>query len=234
MILTAHQPGYLPWLGLFHKIYLAEKFVSFNLVQFEIKGWHNRNKIKTSSGPVWLSVPVFTKNHLNSKMIDIEICADTPWQKKHFKTIKIAYSKSTHWNKYCDFFEDLYLNHRWENLVDLNQYMLKWFISTLQISCIFEDMRDYNFEGSKSNLVLDMCVKMGASSYIFGKQGVDYADCDSFRERDIDVYFQDYIHPKYNQVHGDFLENMSIIDLLFMYGNNSLEVILDNNIKKIG
>ena len=47
MILTAHQPVYLPWLGLFHKIALADLFVSFDQVQYLPKDWNNRNKIKT-------------------------------------------------------------------------------------------------------------------------------------------------------------------------------------------
>ena len=61
MILTAHQPVYLPWLGLFHKIALADQFISFDQVQYLPKDWNNRNKIKTPSGGIWLSVPVLKK-----------------------------------------------------------------------------------------------------------------------------------------------------------------------------
>ena len=87
MILTAHQPVYLPWLGLFHKIALSEKFVYFNEVQYLPKDWMNRNKIKTSSGPLWLTVPVKSSGRLDSIITDIEIINDG-WQKKHLRSGK--------------------------------------------------------------------------------------------------------------------------------------------------
>ena len=66
MILTAHQPTYLPWLGLFHKIALADKFCFFDDVQYQPKDWNNRNKIKFSNGKEnWLSVPVKRTNYLD-------------------------------------------------------------------------------------------------------------------------------------------------------------------------
>ena len=64
-ILTAHQPVYMPWLGLFHKIAISDTFVWFDDVQYQSKEWDNRNKIKTSHGPLWISIPVKRKNHLD-------------------------------------------------------------------------------------------------------------------------------------------------------------------------
>jgi hypothetical protein len=54
MILTAHQPSYLPWLGLIHKIALADRFVSFDQVQYVPKDWISRNQILTAQGPIYL------------------------------------------------------------------------------------------------------------------------------------------------------------------------------------
>jgi len=73
MILTAHQPVYLPWLGLFHKISLSDKFVYFNEVQYLPKDWMNRNKIKTKTGPIWLSVPVLRKGYRDMKTNELKI-----------------------------------------------------------------------------------------------------------------------------------------------------------------
>ena len=74
MVLTAHQPVYLPWLGLFHKIWLAEKFVLFNTVQYLPKEWMNRNKIKTNEGEIWLTVPVLKKGFLTGTYFYSSIC----------------------------------------------------------------------------------------------------------------------------------------------------------------
>ena len=65
MILTASQPAFLPWLGLFEKIANANLFVSFDAVPFERHGYGNRNKIKTVTGVQWLTVPIHLNNHLD-------------------------------------------------------------------------------------------------------------------------------------------------------------------------
>ena len=77
MILTAHQPVYLPWLGLFHKIALADLFISFDQVQYQIYDWNNRNRIKTARGSIWLTVPSCA-GHLNKTISDIEINNSEP------------------------------------------------------------------------------------------------------------------------------------------------------------
>ena len=94
MILTAHQPAYLPWLGLFHKIALADRFVSFDQVQYQPKDWNNRNRIKTVSGPIWLTVPVLRKGYLEKKICDIAINNDIPWAHKHWKSLQSNYAKA--------------------------------------------------------------------------------------------------------------------------------------------
>ena len=100
MILTAHQPVYLPWLGLFHKISLADIFVYFDQVQYLPKDWMNRNEIKTATGPSWLTVPVLKKGHRERKTSEIEINNEIDWRKKHLKTIKNNYCKSPFFEKY--------------------------------------------------------------------------------------------------------------------------------------
>jgi len=105
MILTAHQPVYLPWLGLFHKIALAEKFVFFNEVQYLPKDWMNRNKIKTPSGEIWLTVPVLRKGHRGMKTSEIKINNDIDWKRKHLNSIRLNYKKSLYFKKYFPFTE---------------------------------------------------------------------------------------------------------------------------------
>ena len=87
MILTAHQPVYLPWLGLFHKIYLSDLFCYFDIVQYQIKDYNNRNLIKFNSTSNWLTVPVESKNHFQKKICDIKIVPGN-WNKKHYNAIK--------------------------------------------------------------------------------------------------------------------------------------------------
>ena len=107
MILTAHQPVYLPWLGLFHKIALAETFVYFDQVQYLPKDWMNRNKIKTGSGLIWLTVPVLHKEQRGDITSKKKIYNDDNWMKKHLDAIKFNYKKTPFFEDYYPIFEDV-------------------------------------------------------------------------------------------------------------------------------
>jgi|TARA_B100000749_G_scaffold276106_1_gene262778 hypothetical protein len=231
MILTAHQPVYLPWLGLFHKIALAETFVYFDQVQYLPKDWMNRNKIRTKSGSIWLTVPVLRKGYRDLKTSEIEINNSIDWQKKHFRSISLNYKKSPYFENYIPFFEDVY-SRKWKFLGELNEYMLKWFLDELGIKVNFLNANDFKFQGEKSSLILNMCKELNASTYIFGMLGKDYADVQEFEKNNIGLIFQNYNHPKYSQLYREFISHMSVIDLLFNHGPKSLEIILSNNISQ--
>jgi hypothetical protein len=230
MILTAHQPVYLPWLGLFHKIALADLFISFDQVQYQPKDWNSRNQIKTQDGSVWLTVPVQRKGYLEKRICEIEI-EPGPWARKHWRALQVNYAKAPFFKRYADFFEDCYARD-WKLLTDLNSYMLRWFLEFLGIGTPVKSAGEYQFQGRKSDLVLDMCVTVEADIYIFGSQGRGYADTQSFEDAGVRIEFQDYHHPVYHQQHGDFISNLSIVDLLFNCGPDSLDVLMSNNLTR--
>lgn len=231
MILTAHQPVYLPWLGLFHKIALADQFISFNQVQYQPKDWNNRNRIKTQNEAIWLSVPVLRKGYLGKSISEIEINNNIPWGRKHWNTLVHNYGKAPYFKKYADYFEDTYQNE-WKTLVELNESMLRWFLDTLGINVPIDLAGNYKFIGEKSDLVLNMCLALNADMYIFGAQGKDYADVNSFLKAGVKPVFQDYQHPEYSQQYENFSSHLSIIDLIFNCGPDSLDILMSGNADK--
>jgi hypothetical protein len=231
-ILTAHQPVYLPWLGLFHKIALADTFVSFNRVQYLPKDWNNRNKIKTQAGSIWLTVPVLSKGYLDKPLNEIEINNNVPWRRKHWKSICQNYKKAPYFDDYASFFESVY-SRDWQYLAELNDFMLVWFLTALQIDVEFLQASDYDYKGKKSELVLDMCKTHQADVYIFGSMGKDYADIKAFNDADIKIIFQEYNHPVYSQLYGKFAPfHLSVLDLLFNHGQASKDILMSGNIRK--
>ena len=198
-------------------------------MQYQPKDWNNRNRIKTTDRPIWLTIPVLRKGYLEKKVCDMAINNDMPWARKHWKSLRTNYAKAPYFRKYADFFEGTY-NHQWETLVELNEYMLRWFLDTLGIKTAVESAEDHDFQGHKGDLILDMCHKLGAEVYIFGAQGKDYTDEVAFREAGITLIFQDYSHPVYPQLHGNFQSHLSIIDLLFNCGDDSLDILMSGNL----
>lgn len=228
MILTAHQPVYLPWLGLFHKIALAERFCVFDIVQYQKRDYNNRNRIKTAAGPVWLSVPVESKNHLQTKICDVKII-NNGWNRRHLRSVQVNYNKSKYYGDYIEQLEEVLIAIEYKYLTDLNFRLLTMFLEAFDIAVSIDKASDYDFAGAKSELVLDMCLKLGAGDYIFGEQGKNYADVDEFLARGVTPYFQQYRHPVYPQLHGEFLPAMSALDLLFNAGPASREIMMSGN-----
>ena len=230
IILSAHQPVYLPWLGLIHKIALADIFCVFDIVQYQRKDFNNRNKIKTSAGPIWLTVPVKSSGRLNSIITDIEIINDG-WHKKHLKSIELNYKKTPYFEQYFHGLKKI-LDTPYQYLVDLNFDILVYVLKVLDVNTKIVKASDFSFVGTKSELVLDMCIQLNADIYIFGENGKDYADIDAFTSAGMSPYFQSYNHPVYNQIKGKFMPYMNIFDLLFNEGQNSKNIFMLDNVTK--
>lgn len=223
MILTAHQPMFLPWLGLFAKIAAADQFVIFDAVPFERHGFGNRNRIKTAQGIQWLTVPVHLNGHLDKPTCQLEIVPGN-WRRKHLRTIELAYAGAPYFAAYYEPLQEIY-SKDWHYLAGLNRALLDWLLACLGIQIPIICASEQGFEGSKSELVLDMCLKLGATEYIFGALGREYADVEAFEKAGVKVWFQDYQHPRYAQLHGEFVPNLSVLDLLMNVGPDSLKVL---------
>ena len=231
MILTSHQPVYLPWLGLFHKIALSDAYCYLDTVQYQIQDYNNRNSIKTANGPHVLTVPVKSKGYMEKRIKDIEIDPNSDWSRRHWKTMFFAYKKAPYFAKYAGFFEDVY-RRDWQYLSDLNEHMLKWFLQELGLDVAYSKASEQRFERTKSALVLDMCRQLKARCYVFGAQGKNYADQEQVKSQNVALYFQSYAHPVYKQMHGLFVSNVSICDLRFNEGPDSLAVLMSGNMDR--
>jgi hypothetical protein len=232
MLFSAHQPAYLPWLGYFHKLALADKFVVLDDVQFEKNSFTNRNQIKSSNGPIWLTVPLLNIGHTEKTVKDMKINNDVDWRKNHWRSIYFNYKKAPFFSQHADYFENFY-QKRWNNLIDVINEQLKYFISQLGIKTEVVLQSELSVNSKKKQLVVDLCRKCDANNFIFGSMGRDYADEDFFRDNDIKIYFQNYEHPIYGQQFKDFVSNMAVIDLLFNVPREDiLEIIMNKNISK--
>lgn len=232
MILTAHQPSYLPWLGLLHKCELADVFCVLDKVQYSKGDFVNRNRIKTSNGPIWLTVPVERQSHEGRAIGTVNIVQDG-WQKKHALGVKYAYSKAPYFSEYFAEIEELILRDDFETISDLDQAWLNFALKKFEISTRLIRESENSFAGEKSTLLLDMSLQTGADGFLFGAQGRDYADVSAFQENSVQAFFQDYQHPIYSQLHGDFVSHMSFIDLLLNEGPASREIFLKGNITQL-
>jgi len=219
LILSAHQPAYLPWVGYLHRIAISDHFVILDSVQFEKNSFINRNLIKYGDSELWLTVPVKLKNHLTSTIKDIQIDQNSNWAKKHYKTLCQVYSKSPYFDYHEPFFQDIY-KKKWTSIHELNITILYYLLDKFQIKTPISMLSDLHIEGSKQDLILNLSLEFNASQFIFGKYGHDYVDKSIFHKAGVGVAFHDYQFDIVNQSKMNSKQNFSCVDLLF---NSSLD-----------
>ncbi|MFN2461965.1 MAG: WbqC family protein [Candidatus Velthaea sp.] len=227
MIVSINQPGYLPWLGYFHRIAVSDLHIVLDRVQFEKNSFTNRNRVRTRDGPVWLTVPVRTKSRFGDLVIDqVEIVGTQPWAAKHYQTLLHGYRKTAHFHAHEDFFADVY-RRAWTHLAELNAYTTQYVLDALHIGTPLRSSGTLPLRGRKSELVLELCREVGATTYLSGPFGRDYLDEPAFAAVGIEVRYHDYAHPAYPQAFpGDFIPNMSAVDLLFNAGPASRDILM--------
>jgi hypothetical protein len=215
MIVSIHQPAYLPWLGYFDKIRRADLFIYLDTVQFQKNSFQNRNKIRTKSGPIWLTVPVATSGVLyETQLKDIRIDSTLKWQAKHLAALKMNYARATAYEARMPAIVPFY-ERPWDRLADLCWEMMTIFNAMLGISTRIVKSSDLPAtQSAKSDLVLELCRQVGATTYLSGSMGRDYLVLEDFRAAGIEVLFQDYRHPTYPQVYPGFEANLGIVDFL--------------------
>ncbi len=222
--LAVLQSNYIPWKGYFDIIQRVETFVFYDDVQYTKNDWRNRNRIKTSNGLNWLTVP--TGGNLGRRICDVEI-TDSHWQKKHFRTLQQSYSKSPFFETYREFLEAVYLDQCWENLSELNQYMIQRIATEfLGITTEFRNASEFQVTGSGSERLLKLVSNYQADVYVSGPAAKDYLDEQEFNSAGIAVEYMNYDgYPKYPQLHPPFCHEVSILDLLFHVGPDAPKYI---------
>jgi len=216
------QPTYLPWMGYFGMIDIADVFVFYDDTQFVKQSWQQRNRIKTSSGPLWLTVPVVRS--FGQKINEVKVNNNTKWSERHWKSIKYDYSKAPFLNDYIQVFEEIY-SKEWTYLIDLNITIIKEITRILGLKTEFVFSSELKAEGTKTDRLINIITEIGADEYVSGPAAKSYMDVERFAREGISLYWYEFEHPVYPQLYGDFIAYLSVIDLLFNVGEESLELI---------
>lgn len=219
------QPGYLPWLGFFDQMLRCDVFIYYDDVQYDKHGWRNRNRIKSSAGVQhWLTVPVLHSGRSWPRVLEIEIDGRAPWARKHVGTLRQFYREAPFLDRYLPELEEL-LERRWMRLVDLDLAVVDLIGGWLGLKRETLRSSELRVPGERSGRLLALCRYVGASRYMSGSAARSYLDVELFAEAGIKVEWQDYAHPVYPQLHGEFVPFLSIVDLLFNCGEESTDIL---------
>lgn len=216
------QSNYIPWKGYFDLINMVDEFVFYDEVQYTKNDWRNRNKIKTSQGIQWLTIPV-RQETLEQKIKDTKI-SDKKWNVKHWRTLSQNYSKSKCFKDYKDIFEELYLNSDEEYLSQINYKFITTINEILGIKTKLRYSSEFELIDGQTEKLLNICKQCEANSYLSGPAAKDYFDEELAKKENIEVEWMNYSgYQEYNQLFPPFEHGVSIIDLIFNEGSNAIK-----------
>jgi hypothetical protein len=230
MIVSIHQPNFLPWPGFFHKMMAADVFILLDKVQYVKNALFNRNKIKTPHGVLYLTVPVHIESHTDAyDSILIDQTSGGRWARKHLKSIEWAYRECPYFNEYFPGLEEIYCKDWWR-LLDLNLATIRFLCESLRVETRILFESELRPQGTGTARLVSLCEKVQASAYLSG-DGSPYLEERLFAERGIDVNYQRFLYPVYPQVHGGFASHLSMLDMLFNCGAKSKEILLRHQVR---
>jgi hypothetical protein len=216
MILSGHQPVYMPGIIFFNKMALSDMFMYVGHLQFSPKSWQQRNRIFLNGKEHLLSVPVLKADRFGQKIDEVNL-DEAPWKKKHLGSIKQAYIKRPYFNKYYPELESV-LSKKYESLGSLNRAIIKLIMGWLEINTPIVESYDYpQIKGSKTEMLIQMCQSVGATHYLSNEGSRVYVNEQMMATFGIQHCWQNFTHPNYEQGHP-FLPNLSALDIIFNLG----------------
>jgi hypothetical protein len=212
------QSNYVPWRGYFDLIASVDEFILLDDVQYTRRDWRNRNRIKTRQGPRWLSIAVKVRGRYTQSIRETEI-AEPDWAEQHWRIVEQSYRGAPGFADEGPFVKGLYAESPREYLSHVNRHFLEAICTRLGIETPLTDSLDYGPEGVKSERLIDLCRKAGASEYVSGPAAVAYLDEEEFAAAGIGVSWFEYgPYADYEQIHPPFDPQVSILDVLLCTG----------------
>jgi len=226
MIISANQPYFCPYPGFFSKASRSGVLVILDNVQFPHgTTWISRNRFKNDQGPLWLTIPVWKKGLGEQQISQVRICYDRRWPRKHLETLKTAYAHAPYLKDHLGFLEEAFSGH-WEKLVDLNLAIIRYLLNCLQLNTRLVLLSELHVKARATLLLIEICQALGASTFLAQSQAQKYLDAKLFRNNGVELRFFRYIPPVYPQLWGDFLANLSTLDLLLNCGPKARDILL--------
>lgn len=225
MVITIHQPEYLPYIGFFERLAEADVFVVLDDVGYQKNGFINRNKIKTEKGPKWLTVPVLGRSP-NKKINEVLIDNTKEWENSQWGSIVSAYSKSPYFKEYSGFLKET-LEKKWDSICELDIYLIEKINKFLGIDLKIIKSSSLKASGEGTERLINICKELKADSYLSGPGNKKHqVEKERFEKEGIKVKIKDFSNPTYSQMfmNQGFLPYLSIIDLLFNCGPKSINI----------
>ena len=221
-IVAIHQPNFFPWLGYFDKIARADVFVILDHIQFNKSrpgNWSNRVQMAVSGQAAWVTMPVVRAYEGGRRIDEMLIDNGAPWRKKLLQLLRSNYGRAAAFRETFPFVADLVENPT-DRVADYN-------IAAVTAVCARLGLRTDHLVrssqipvgGRATDMLVALVRQTGGTRYLAGGGSSGYQEDGKFHAAGIDVEYQQFQHPVYEQRGAAaFLPGLSILDVLFNCG----------------
>jgi len=225
-VVVIHQPDFAPYLGFFHRFLHADLYIALDHVQFvsSSRSWTNRDKIKTEQGEKWLTVGV-KKAKRDTAINQIQLSVEVDWRLANLFLLEHNYRKSPYFSELMPIVRKLY-SEPFSALHDFNMASIEMLMELLNVRIPWMWSSKLQPAGYKNTMLVDLLEKVSATHYLSGTGARNYFDPEPFATAGIEVIWQEFSHPVYTQQFGEFIPDMSALDLLFNHGITASREIL--------
>lgn len=211
------QSNYIPWKGYFDLLASVDAFILYDAVQFTRRDWRNRNRVKTAQGLQWLTVPVLSKGRYDQAIDETEVDG-AAWAARHWRAIESSYARAPHFDRVAAQIEPV-MRSPSPMLSEVNRALIGAVAALLGIETPITNCRDYTLVEGKTERLVALCQQAGGDVYVSGPAAKAYLDGREFTAAGLAVEWFDYSgYPEYPQLWGDFVHEVSILDMLFNTG----------------
>lgn len=225
MRISFSQPVFLPWGGFFGRLIHSDVMVLLDDTFFA-QGFTfvNRNRIKSPSGELWITVPIVKKGKGQQKIKELQIYEKKKWSKKFLSTLFHCYGKSIYFPKLYERLSKAVANDNCSFLqmviaiIDIMKKELK-----IDNKIILQS--ELNILDKGTSLLISIAKHLKSNNIILPYPARKYIDLNQIQQEKINITYCIYNQIIYPQFWGDYIKNLSALDLLFSLGGNSLKII---------
>ena len=199
--------------------------VLLDSVQYPLgRSWMNRNRLKCATGELWITVPVHRSGRALQLVKEVEIFRKTGWIRRHLRSIEQSYVHAPYFREFFPPVERIYGKEH-EKLVSLNLDLIRFFWDALQLRGRLMLQSELGVSGKGTDLLLAVCSRLHASEYLTYRPAEKYINAALLEESGVTVTFVTFRPPIYPQLWGDFIHNLSTLDMLLNCGPKSAVII---------
>jgi WbqC-like protein family len=225
-----HQPNFLPWTKLIDKVLASDIWIVYDSVQYTKTEFHSRQRIKARTGqPVWLTVPVVRAGRPRFQALqEVELCVDHDWRSAHLRLLREHYQRTPFWPEVRDLVEAVYGSGH-THLVEFNVALARAIVDYLGGTTKIVMASSLPHAGDNTERLIQLTRAVDADTHLTSTYGTDrqYIDWERVADAGIAVSDQLFSHPSYEQPHGPFLANLSVIDLVCNCGPDSAQMLAE-------